>query len=74
VDRILLSEVFAKLPEGYRQAIILYDVEGLEHSEIAEKTGKAVGTSKSQLHKARAMLRELIAGRHQQVNKQLPHF
>jgi RNA polymerase sigma-70 factor, ECF subfamily len=74
VDRILLSEVFAKLPEGYRQAIVLYDVEGLEHSEIAEKTGRAVGTSKSQLHKARAMLRELIAGRHQQVNKQLPHF
>src|SRR5262249_55947900 len=66
VDRILLTEVFAKLPEGYRQAIILYDVEGLEHSEIAEKRGRSVGTSKSQLHKARAMLRELIAGRQQQ--------
>jgi len=74
VDRILLSEAFAKLPEGYQQAIILFDVEGLDHSEIAVKRGRAVGTSKSQLHKARAMLRELIAGRHQQVNKQLPHF
>ena len=74
VDRILLTEVFAKLPEGYRQAIILYDVEGLEHSEIAEKRGRSVGTSKSQLHKARAMLRELIAGRQQQLNRsQLPH-
>jgi RNA polymerase sigma-70 factor, ECF subfamily len=75
VDRILLSEVFAKLPEGYRQAIILYDVEGLEHSEIAVKRGKSVGTSKSQLHKARAMLRELIAGHQQRVSSgQLPHF
>src|SRR5215475_9140158 len=67
VDRILLSEVFAKLPEGYRQAIILYDVEGLDHSEIAVKRRRSVGTSKSQLHKARTMLRESIAGR-QQVN------
>src|SRR5215831_10290589 len=72
VDRILLSEVFAKLPEGYRQAVILYDVEGLDHSEIAQEKNRSVGTSKSQLHKARAMLRELIAGQHQQVNKQLP--
>jgi len=69
VDRIMLSEVFAKLPEGYRQAIILYDVEGLDHSEIAVKRRRSVGTSKSQLHKARTMLRELIAGR-QQVNRQ----
>ena len=74
VDRILLSEVFAKLPEGYRQAIILYDIEGLEHSEIAKKRDRSVGTSKSQLHKARLMLRELIAGRHPQVNKQLHHL
>src|SRR5215470_19497187 len=44
VDRILLSEAFAKLPEGYRQAIILFDVEGLDHSEIAGKRGRAVGT------------------------------
>jgi len=75
VDRILLSQAFAKLPEGYRQAIILFDVEGLEHSEIAGKRGRAVGTSKSQLHKARTMLRELIAGRQQRVNRErLPHF
>lgn len=68
VDRILLSEVFAKLPEGYRQAIILHDIEGLGHREIAERRGRSVGTSKSQLHKGRAMLRELISGRHQKVN------
>jgi RNA polymerase sigma-70 factor, ECF subfamily len=67
-DRILLSEVFAKLPEGYRQAIILHDVKGLEHREIAERRGRSIGTSKSQLHKGRAMLRELICGRHRLVN------
>ncbi len=68
VDCILLSEVMAKLPDGYREAVILHDIEGLQHSQIAEMRGKSVGTSKSQLHKARAMLRRLITQtrRHQQ--------
>ncbi|HEY2970996.1 MAG TPA: RNA polymerase sigma factor [Pyrinomonadaceae bacterium] len=70
VDRILLSEGITKLPEGYRQAVILHDIQGLEHREIAEARGRSVGTSKSQLHKGRAMLRELIAGPSQQVNSQ----
>src|SRR6266436_4436157 len=70
VDRILLSEVIAKLPEGYRQAIILHDIQGLEHREIAERRGRSIGTSKSQLHKGRVMLRRLIGGGHQQVNGQ----
>ena len=69
VDRILLSEVITKLPEGYRQAIILHDIEGLEHREIAERRGRSIGTSKSQLHKGRAMLRKLIGG-HQRANRQ----
>jgi RNA polymerase sigma-70 factor (ECF subfamily) len=69
VDRILLSEVVAKLPKGYREAIILHDMEGLDHDEIAERRGRAVGTSKSQLHKGRARLRQLIAGRPQPTNR-----
>ena len=60
VDGILLSEVMAKLPNGYRQAVVLHDIEGLDHNEIAAMRGKAEGTSKSQLHKARIMLRQLI--------------
>lgn len=68
VDRILLSEVIAKLPAGYRQAVILHEIEGLRHSEIAERTGRSIGTSKSQLHKGRALLRELITGA-QRVNR-----
>lgn len=70
VDSILLSEVITRLPEGYRQAVILHDIQGLQHKEIAEARGKSVGTSKSQLHKGRAMLRELIAGPSQQLNNQ----
>jgi len=62
VDHILLSEILTKLPEGYRQAIVLHDIQGLQHKEIAETRGRSVGTSKSQLHRGRAMLRELIAG------------
>ena len=60
LDRILLSEVIAKLPDGYREALVLHDIEGFEHKEIAEMKGRADGTSKSQLHKARRMLRALI--------------
>jgi RNA polymerase sigma-70 factor, ECF subfamily len=60
VDRILLSEVMAKLPDGYREAVILHDIHGLEHKEIARRKGRTEGTSKSQLHKARVVLRALI--------------
>jgi RNA polymerase sigma-70 factor, ECF subfamily len=60
VDRILLSEVIAKLPEGYREAVFLHDIEGYEHQEIARMKGRSEGTSKSQLHKARRTLRALI--------------
>jgi RNA polymerase sigma-70 factor, ECF subfamily len=60
VDRILLSEVMAKLPNGYREAVILHDIHGLEHKEIARRKGRTEGTSKSQLHKARVTLRALI--------------
>jgi RNA polymerase sigma-70 factor, ECF subfamily len=46
---------------GYRTVIVLHDVEGLEHEEVAQILGCHVGTSKSQLHKARAKLREALA-------------
>ena len=60
VDGILLSEVMAKLADGYREAVVLHDIEGLEHEEIAARRGRSAGTSKSQLHKARHILRQLI--------------
>ena len=48
----------AKLPERARQVLVLYDVEGFGHEEIAEMMGVSVGTSKSQLHRARMLMRE----------------
>ena len=61
-DRITLERAIALLPPGYRAAFVLHDVEGYEHEEVARMMGCAVGTSKSQLHKARAKLRKILAG------------
>lgn len=60
VDRIALERAVAQLPPGYRTVFVLHDVEGHEHDEIARMLGVAVGTSKSQLHKARMKLRGLL--------------
>jgi len=60
VDRIALDRAVAQLPPGYRMVFVLHDVEGHEHEEIARMLGVAVGTSKSQLHKARMKLRGLL--------------
>lgn len=49
------------LPEGARHVFVLFDVEGYSHHEIAEMMGISAGTSKSQLHRARMMLRNLLA-------------
>ena len=57
-----LERALALLPVGYRTVIVLHDVEGLEHEEVAAILGCHVGTSKSQLHKARARLRDVLAG------------
>lgn len=62
VDRLALESAVARLPPGYRTVLILDDVEGYEHQEIAKILGRSVGTSKSQLHKARMRLRELLGG------------
>jgi RNA polymerase sigma-70 factor (ECF subfamily) len=60
LDRITLLDAIDKLPSGYRNVFLLHDVEGYEHHEIAGMTGRSVGNSKSQLHKARLKLRELL--------------
>ena len=48
------------LPEGAREVFVLYDVEGYSHQEIATRMGISTGTSKSQLHRARMMLRKFL--------------
>ena len=47
----------SRLPDGARQVFVLYDVEGYSHDEIAQAMGISTGTSKSQLHRARMLLR-----------------
>lgn len=58
-----LARALDALPDGYRTVLVLHDVEGLTHDEIGEKLEIAAGTSKSQLHKARARMRDLLAPR-----------
>jgi RNA polymerase sigma-70 factor (ECF subfamily) len=60
VDRISLKEAIRQLSPGYRAVFILHDVAGYEHEQIGRILGCAVGTSKSQLHKARLRLRQLL--------------
>lgn len=60
VDRIALKNAISELPNGYKNVFVLHDVEGFEHEEVARQLGISVGTSKSQLHKARLKLRGLI--------------
>lgn len=61
IDRVNLERAISKLPTGYRTIFLLHDVEGYEHNEIAEILGCSIGNSKSQLHKARMRLRELVS-------------
>ena len=60
IDRIHLDRAIDELAPGYRRTFMLHDVEGYEHKEIAELLGCSVGNSKSQLHKARMRLRNLL--------------
>lgn len=60
VDRVNLERSVGKLPPGYRTVFMLHDVQGYEHNEIADIMGCSVGNSKSQLHKARTRLRDLL--------------
>jgi RNA polymerase sigma-70 factor (ECF subfamily) len=60
LDRINLARCIAQLPAGYRTMFVLHDVQGYEHQEIAKILGRSVGDSKSQLHKARTRLRDLL--------------
>ena len=60
LDRIALDNALEQLPAGYRTVFVLHDVEGHEHEEIAKMLNVAVGTSKSQLHKARMKLRKIL--------------
>jgi RNA polymerase sigma-70 factor (ECF subfamily) len=59
--RIDLERALALLPPGYRTVLLLHDLEGYRHEEIAGLLGTSAGTSKSQLSRARRALRHLLA-------------
>jgi len=73
VDRVNLERSVDKLPPGYRTVFVLHDVQGYEHNEIAEIMGCSVGNSKSQLHKARTRLRDLLQEEIRQQARQERH-
>jgi len=60
IDRLQLQRAVESLPPGYRMIFLLHDVQGYEHNEIATIVGCSIGNSKSQLHKARMKLRDLL--------------
>ena len=63
VDRLDLERAIAALPTGARTVFVLHDVEGFDHRQIGDLLGVSDGTSKSQLHRARMRLREMLADR-----------
>jgi RNA polymerase sigma-70 factor (ECF subfamily) len=71
-DRVNLHAALAQLPEGYKSMFLLHDVHGYEHNEIATMLGCSVGNSKSQLHKARKRLRELLHHVRHYASHQVP--
>jgi RNA polymerase sigma-70 factor, ECF subfamily len=63
IERLNLMRAIRKLPFGYKRIFVLYDVLGYEHKEIAGRLRCSTGCSKSQLHKARKRLRQLLQGK-----------
>ena len=62
IDRITLHRALRQLAPGYRTILMLHDVEGKAHREIARELGCSIGNSKSQLHQARICLRRFLQG------------
>lgn len=60
IDRVNLERAIEELPPGYKTVFVLHDIQGYEHNEIAGILNCSIGNSKSQLHKARMRLRELL--------------
>ncbi len=57
---IILDEEIQNLPPGYRAVFVLYEIEGFSHQEISQMLNKSVGTSKSQLHRAKQLLQKRL--------------
>jgi RNA polymerase sigma-70 factor (ECF subfamily) len=60
VDRIAIIRALQELPSGYRTMFLLHEVQGYEHQEIAKLLDCSAGNSKSQLHKAKVRIRQIL--------------
>jgi RNA polymerase sigma-70 factor (ECF subfamily) len=60
IDAEDIQRLIDNLPEGYKMVFVMYAIEGYKHHEIAERLNISVGTSKSQLFKARKLLKQQI--------------
>ena len=59
-DRENLKRALRRMPDGYKRMLVLHDLLGYEHNEIASLVKCSAGNSKSQLHKARVRMRALL--------------
>ena len=78
IDRLSLERAVSQMPAGYKQIFLLHYVEGYGHREIARMLGLSIGTSKSQLYKARLRLRQLLRGERsarwqERISRRLQH-
>ncbi|MFT5915706.1 MAG: RNA polymerase sigma factor (sigma-70 family) [Bacteroidia bacterium] len=71
LDAEELLQLVQSLPDGYRMVFNLYAIEGFSHKEIAKKLTISEGTSKSQLSKARAMLRKMLEQNDEMTHKKI---
>lgn len=60
IDRLALQRAIAELPEGCRTIFALHEIDGYQHHEIAQMLECSIGNSKSQLHKAKQKMRDLL--------------
>jgi len=72
IDRIALRRAMEELPEGCRQIFDLHEVEGYQHHEIAQLLQCSIGNSKSQLHKAKMKMRDLLFPRRRALRRPKP--
>ena len=62
LERLDLEAALAALADGYREIVVLHDLHGYTHTEIADLLGIDQGTSRSQLSRARQILRRVLTG------------
>jgi RNA polymerase sigma-70 factor, ECF subfamily len=69
IDRLAIERAVAELAPGYRSIFLLHDVDGFDYSEIASMLKCSRGNTKSQLHKARRVLRRALTVDHERGSK-----